>query len=449
MGRDTDPPEIDWAEVEEEATRILCDYIRIDTTNPPGNEEAGALFLQQILAGDGITSRLHDAGEGRVSVSARLEGRGGDGLRPICLLSHIDVVPVERDHWTRDPFGGELVDGVIWGRGALDMKGMGVMELMVMLLAKRHGLELGRDLLFVAVADEEAGGRKGVHFLMENAPELFDAEFVFNEGAYGFSSFMGKPTKLFGLGLSEKCPCWLRLKANGRPGHASVPHDDNAVVKLVKALARIEARPPVPRLTAEVDGMIRTLKEKGLLEEDLDASDTETLLLMGSVDPYIKAITTDTVNVTGLRAGQKHNVIPAAAEATLDCRLLPDTDPDAFVEGIERIIDDEDIEVERVLEHISGRSSVDTVAVSVMSDVIRERYGEEGGLMPMLSPGFTDSHAYRRSGADAYGFIPALIDREELMTIHGHDERISRENLRLGTEILFEVVTKLAARPGK
>ncbi len=449
MGRDTDPPEIDWAEVEEEATRILCDYIRIDTTNPPGNEEAGALFLQQILAGDGITSRLHDAGEGRVSVSARLEGRGGDGLRPICLLSHIDVVPVERDHWTRDPFGGELVDGVIWGRGALDMKGMGVMELMVMLLAKRHGLELGRDLLFVAVADEEAGGRKGVHFLMENAPELFDAEFVFNEGAYGFSSFMGKPTKLFGLGLSEKCPCWLRLKANGRPGHASVPHDDNAVVKLVKALARIEARPPVPRLTAEVDGMIRTLKEKGLLEEDLDASDTETLLLMGSVDPYIKAITTDTVNVTGLRAGQKHNVIPAAAEATLDCRLLPDTDPDAFVEGIERIIDDEDIEVERVLEHISGRSSVDTVAVSVMSEVIRERYGEEGGLMPMLSPGFTDSHAYRRSGADAYGFIPALIDREELMTIHGHDERISRENLRLGTEILFEVVTKLAARPGK
>lgn len=449
MGSEAPKVGIDWVAVTDEATRILCDYIRIDTTNPPGNEKAGAVFLREILARDGISSELHDAGDGRVSISARIAGSGGKGLRPICLLSHIDVVPVEREHWTRDPFGGELVDGTIWGRGALDMKGMGVMELMVMLMVKRQGLDLGRDLLFVAVADEEAGGRKGVHFLMETAPELFDAEFVFNEGAYGFSSFMGKPAKLFGLGLSEKSPCWLRLKATGRPGHASVPHGDNAVVKLVKALARIEDRPPVPRLTSEVDGMIRTLKEKGFVEQELDAADRETLDLMGSVDPYIRAITTDTVNITGLRAGKKHNVIPGGAEATLDCRLLPDTDPDLFVEEIQGIIDDEDIEVERVLEHVAGRSSVDTLAVSVMSEVIRERYGEEGGLMPLLSPGFTDSHAYRRSGSQAYGFIPSLLEREELATIHGHDERISQENLRLGTEILFEVVIRLAGRPGQ
>ncbi|MFP6609227.1 MAG: M20/M25/M40 family metallo-hydrolase [Deltaproteobacteria bacterium] len=449
MGKGMQTASIDWAAVTEEATGILRDYIRIDTTNPPGNEEAGALFLQGILERDGIPSRLHDAGEGRVSISARLEGTGGDGLRPICLLSHIDVVPVEREHWTRDPFGGELIDGVIWGRGTLDMKGMGVMELMVMLLAKRHGLTLGRDLVFVAVADEEAGGSKGVHHLLETAPELFDADFVFNEGAYGFSSFMGKPTKLFGLGLSEKSPCWLRLRAKGRPGHASVPHDDNAVVKLVAALGRIEARAATPRLTSEVGAMIATLKERGFFDADFDAADTENLVAMGSVDPYIRAITTDTVNVTGLRAGKKHNVIPAGAEATLDCRLLPDTDPDRFVAEIEAVIDDDDVVVERVLEHVSGRSSVDTLAVAVMSDVIRERYGDEGGLMPMLSPGFTDSHAYRKSGGEAYGFIPALVEREELATIHGHDERISQANLRLGTEILFEVVTRLAMRPGR
>ena len=441
--RPTQAPVVDWDQVTEEATGLLRDYIRIDTTNPPGGEEAGALFLRDVLARDGIDSELHDAGDQRVSISARLPANNGGGRKPLCLLSHIDVVPVEREHWRVDPFAAELIDGVIWGRGALDMKGMGIMELMVMLLMKRLGIEPDRDLLYVAVADEEAGGTKGVGFLAETAPHLLEAEDVFNEGAFGFSEFMGKPAKLFGLGPAEKSPCWVRLTTHGSPGHASVPHEDNAVVRLVRALGRIDSRQTELRTTPAVSAMFRTLKQQGFMAEELDTEDPETLGLLASADPYLGAITSDTVNLTGLSAGTKHNVIPATAEATLDCRLLPDTDPDAFIDGLESVIDDPRVEVTRVLHHVSGQSSMDTPAVSVIHEVLDERFGGEASVLPLLSPGFTDSHAYRAAGSQAYGFIPALLTREELATIHGHNERISQENLRLGTEILFEVARRL------
>jgi acetylornithine deacetylase/succinyl-diaminopimelate desuccinylase-like protein len=435
---------IHWSDVRVEATELLREYIRIDTTNPPGGEEAGALFLRSVLAKDGVAARLHDAGNARVSLSARLQATHPDGGKPIVLLSHIDVVPAERNHWSVDPFAGELRDGVLWGRGALDMKGMGIMELLVLLLAKRHEIPLTRDIVFVAVADEEEGGRKGIHFLRERAPELLDAAWVLNEGAYGFSEFLGQSVKLFGLGPSEKSPCWLKLRARGRPGHASVPHADNAVVRLVRALGRVEAREQRARLTPAVDAMFRTLKQRGIVPDAFDATDPGVLDMLASADAHLGAITRDTINLTGMHAGHKHNVIPATAEATLDCRLLPDTDPDRFVEDVRALIDDPGIEIERVLAHASGQSSLDTPLAKMVSDVIAARYGGDAAVLPILSPGFTDSHAYRAAGAEAYGFVPVLLTRDELATVHGHDERISIDNLALGTEILFDVVTKLA-----
>jgi len=435
---------IRWPDVRAEATGLLRDYIRIDTTNPPGGEEAGALFLRDVLARDGIVAHLHDAGDARVSLSARLRATHPDGGKPIVLLSHIDVVPAERDHWSVDPFAGELRDGVLWGRGALDMKGMGIMEVLVLLLAKRHDVPLTRDILFVAVADEEEGGRKGIHFLRETAPELLDAAWVLNEGAYGFCEFLGQSVKLFGLAPSEKSPCWLKLRARGQPGHASVPHADNAVVRLVRALGRIGAREQRARLTPAVEAMFRTLKQRGIVPEAFDAGDPGILDMLASADAHLGAITRDTINLTGVRAGHKHNVIPATAEATIDCRLLPDTDPDRFIEDVRTLIDDPAVEIERVLGHDSGQSSLDTPLAKAVSDVIAARYGDEAGVLPVLSPGFTDSHAYRAAGAQAYGFVPVLLTRDELATVHGHDERISVDNLVLGTEVLFGVVTKLA-----
>jgi acetylornithine deacetylase/succinyl-diaminopimelate desuccinylase-like protein len=437
---------IDWSEVTEQATDLLREYIRIDTTNPPGGEEAGADLLRRELAREGFESRYHDAGDGRVSISARLSATEGAAGKPIVLLSHIDVVPAEPVHWRVDPFSGDLVDDVIWGRGALDMKGMGIMELMVLALARRHRLPLKNDIVFLAVADEEEGGHRGVRFLQESAPELFDASLVINEGAYGFSNFFGQDVTMFGVCPSEKSPCWLTLRAAGAPGHASVPHADNAVARLVRALARIEKHEQRTRITEPVHAMFRTLTARGLVPSEIDLEDLETVEAIAAADAHVSAITRDTVNLTGLTAGQKHNVIPAGAEATLDCRLLPDTDPDRFVAELRELIDDPRIEVTRVLEHVSGQSSLDTPFAKTVGEVVAERYGEQGHVVPMLSPGFTDSHAFRAAGVDAYGFTPALLTREELATIHGHNERISRANLRLGTEVLFDVVGRLACR---
>lgn len=439
------PPKVDWKEIAEQATTLLADYIRIDTTNPPGGEEAGAIFLREALKREGISAEMHDAGDGRVSISARLGATRSAGKKPIVLLSHIDVVPAEREHWKVDPFSGVLSEGALWGRGALDMKGMAIMELLAMAILKRQGAELDRDIVFVAVADEEEGGHKGIHHLRRARPDLLQADYVFNEGAYGFSQFLGKKVTLFGLGPSEKSPCWVKLVARGRPGHGSVPHADNALVRLVRALSRVEACERRARLTAPVEAMIRTLKQRGLVPAEIDPYDQATLEAVGAMDAHLGAITHDTVCLTSVRAGGKHNVIPGIAEATLDCRILPDTDPDAFVRELAAVIDDPGVEIVRVLSHDSGSSSLDTPVSRAVAAAVHAKYGEDGIVVPMLSPGFTDSHAYRAAGAAAYGFVPALLTSEELATIHGHNERISVDNLVLGTEILSDVVRRLAS----
>jgi len=436
---------IDWNEITAHASKLLGDYIRINTTNPPGGEEAGAVFLRDVLRGEGIDSTFYDAGGGRVSMSARIPATIHRGNKPLVLLSHIDVVPVEPEHWKIDPFSGAVVENVVWGRGALDMKGMGIMELFAMVLAKRHRIPLDRDLVFVAVADEEEGGIYGVHHLAEKHPEILESSYVFNEGAYGLCEFMGREAKIVGIAPSEKSPAWLRFKSKGMPGQASVPHSKNSLVKLVKALARVEAAERKVVLTPAVEAMLRTLAQKGYLPEDLDPRDEGTLAMLTSVDAHLSAITHDTVSITSVHAGQKINVIPAGAEATVDCRLLPTTDPLEFVAEVRRVVDDPEVEVEIVYQHDSGMSSMDTPVVSIAAQVVREKLGDDAFLMPQLSPGFTDSHAYRAAGGQAYGFTPALLTREELATIHGHNERISVANLRLGTEVLFEVVRRLAS----
>lgn len=445
MSTSTAAPSIDWSEITAHATSLLSDYIRINTTNPPGGEEAGAIFLREALKREGIDSTFYDAGGGRVSMSARVPATINRGNKPLVLLNHIDVVPVEREHWSVDPFSGAVQENVIWGRGALDMKGMGVMELLTLVLAKRHGLPLDRDLVFAAVADEEEGGIHGIHHLAEHHPEVMQASYVFNEGAYGFSEFMGREAKIIGIGPSEKSPCWLKFRAKGLPGHASVPHSRNALARLVKALAKVDATERRIQLTPAVEAMLRTLAQKGYLPADLDPRDEGVLTMLASVDAHLSAITHDTCSITSAHAGQKINVIPGSAEATVDCRLLPTTDPREFVEEMRRIVDDPDVEIEMVYQHDSGMSSMDTPVVSIAAEVVREKLGDDAFIMPQLTPGFTDSHAYRAAGAQAYGFTPCLLTRDDLATIHGHNERISVANLRMGTEVLFEVVRRLAS----
>ncbi len=437
---------IDWAEVEQEATELLVRYLRIDTTNPPGGEEAGAELLTHTLRSEGFEPRLYEAGAGRVSVSARLPGTNSAGTRPIVLLSHIDVVPVERDYWSVDPFAGVLKDGVLWGRGALDMKGMGVMELLVLLLLKRHRVAHQRDILFLAVADEEEGSRFGMSWLAEHHPELLRADVVINEGAFGFGELMGARGLVFGVSASEKAPLWLRLKVKGRPGHGSLPHRNNAAQRLVEALTRIGAAESQITLRPEVAATFETLKQVGMLPAGLDFRDPNVLAGVAQANDLVRALVSNTVTLTTVDSGQKHNVIPGDARATLDCRLLPGENPDAFLAHLRDVIADDSIEIEVVYRFEPLVSEVPVELVEQIEATLRH---ESPGavVLPMMSPGFTDSRIYRERGVPAVGFVPVLLTTDELSGVHGHDERISTANLRLGTQLLLDTVRRAAGAP--
>src|SRR5215216_1167289 len=231
-------PEVNWEDAAAEATALLSEFIAVDTSNPPGNEEAACSLLGAVLRREGLEYELYESGPGRVSLRAVLAGDGSAG--PLILLNHTDVVPVEREYWTAEPFGGEVRDGYVWGRGALDMKGMGIFELMAVLLLKRLGLPLRRDVVFFAMADEEMGGEFGINWFVENHPDLLKGDFCLNEGAYGWARWGGVERPFFGFSPTEKNPLWLRLRAEGPPGHGSLPHGDNALGRLVRALDRIQ-----------------------------------------------------------------------------------------------------------------------------------------------------------------------------------------------------------------
>jgi len=437
------PLPVDWEAVEQEATELLQRYLRIDTTNPPGGEEAGARLLAEALGKEGFEPTFYEAAPGRVSVSARLSGRGGAGRQPLVLLSHIDVVPADAAWWQRDPFAGELVDGVLWGRGALDMKGMGIMELLVLFLLKRHRVELGRDVLFLAVADEEEGSRFGMHWLAEHHPELLRADAVINEGAYGFGELLGHRGLVFGVAPTEKAPLWLRLRTRGRPGHGSLPHGHNAAARLARALGRlVEARQPVV-LRPEMQVTLETLQREGFLPDALDIRDVSVLTAAAQGNDLLRALLTNTVTLTTFAAGSKHNVIPAEASSTLDCRLLPGQDADAFLADLRGVIEDDAVEIETVYRFDPLVSPLRTELLEhVEATLAAETDG--GVVLPMISPGFTDNRIYRAAGVPAVGFIPVLLTTEELGGVHGHDERISTANLRLGTRLLLDLVRRAA-----
>lgn len=439
-------PRIDWDAVMEEATRLLSEFIRIDTSNPPGREKAACDWLAGLLRAEGIDEiAFYDASDGgehgidRMNMTATLRGDGSK--QPLILLSHTDVVPVERQYWDFEPFSGAVVDGVIYGRGALDMKSMGIMELMALFLIKRHGLPHARDLVYMALADEEAGGTWGIEWMERHHPELLEAEYVINEGGWGSAEVFGVRRPAFNCSVSEKGPLWLKLTAEGRPGHGSVPHPDNALERLVRALARVQewARPVtvVPELREYFDRLYRHRVLEGEPSQEAMERLAESNLLA-------RAVLTNTVSTTTAHSGMKHNVIPGIAEATLDCRLLPGEDPEAFTHQIRDVIGDAKVRVEPVFVSSTPASPIGTELFGVIEEAVHDQM-EEALVLPSVSAGFTDSRVFRRHGITSYGFIPYLLEQDEAMTVHGHNERITVENLRLGCQILFETVRRICA----
>ncbi|MEX0781445.1 MAG: M20/M25/M40 family metallo-hydrolase [Dehalococcoidia bacterium] len=425
---------IDWDAATREATTLLRDYLRIDTSNPPGNEARAVEFLSGVLSADGIESEVAESAPGRSNLIAQL----GPAKRRVCLLNHTDVVPVERQYWEVDPFGGELRDGVIWGRGALDMKGMGIIELMTFLLLKRQGMRLSRGVTFLAAADEEAGSAYGVSWLAEHRKQWLDAEVVINEGAYGLTGKSMKDAIVFQIAPAEKVPLWVKLTVRGRPGHGSVPHGDNCAEHLVHALERVSGWTHGLRITPVMKAHMEALETAGVARSSKDAD----ILRSAERSPALRARLGNTVSLTTINTGIKVNVIPAEASATLDCRLLPDVDVDGFLAELTAAIDDSRVHIEVLNRFEGAESKLDTEFVQVARDVVSEMV-EGAHFAPELTSGFTDSRIYRKLGIQAYGFVPCLVAPEELAGIHGHNERISVENLRLGMQVLYEVVRRM------
>jgi acetylornithine deacetylase/succinyl-diaminopimelate desuccinylase-like protein len=397
--------DIDWKQVEREAATMLAAYIKIDTSNPPGNEAAAARFLADEFRAEGIAAQLYEPEPGRGSVSARLSGTGEK--RPIILLSHLDVVPANAAEWSVPPFSGEVRDGYVYGRGAIDCKGVGVVNTLAMLLLRRHEIMLERDVIFVATADEEAGGKLGAGWVAENALATFgDVEFVLNEGGEIRSE---DGHRVYEVSVAEKTPCWLKLTARGKPGHGSTPPETTATTRLIRALDRVLQHQPEVRVVPEVQAYYAALAEHEQgdrkaqfadLAASLQKADFRTQFL---ADPRHAALVRNTIAPTVFHGSQKTNVIPATASAELDCRLLPGQSADTFVQSIKDSIDDREVEVEVLLNFAATSSPTNTELFEAIETVARD---EKAAIAPAVLRGFTDSHFFRNKGVVSYGFTP-------------------------------------------
>jgi acetylornithine deacetylase/succinyl-diaminopimelate desuccinylase-like protein len=448
----------------------LRGLIRIPSVNPPGGgpdvaagrdprggETAAAQYCADVLSGDGIEAEVIELTEGRGSVFARLRANGPATDPPLILLSHIDVVPVDAESWTRDPFGGELVDGVVWGRGAVDMKNMVAMELGVMLALKRSGAELRRDVIFAAVADEEAGGEHGARGLVEPRPELFHdgdgrpAAAAINEVG-GYSMTIGDH-RFYTVQVAEKGIAWTRVRTTGTPGHGSMPHPDNAAIKLANAVAAIatdQATRPMRIIPVVADFLagIGLVDVGELAERDPDA--VSAALERAVDDPVLRrsidAMLRDTVTPNVLHAGKKVNVIPGAGEAEIDVRTLPGTDQAALLAHLQEVVGN-DATVESVVSLPAVEWPADAEIVGLMHQALRAADPEATSVPMMITPG-TDAKALAQIGIPCYGFAPLRLDPDVpfLSVFHGHDERIPVSALAFGLPVLADVVARYATR---
>jgi acetylornithine deacetylase/succinyl-diaminopimelate desuccinylase-like protein len=431
---------INWGPILDEAIELFCQFLRIDTSNPPGNERLACDFLGEILNREGIAYTVYDAGSDRVSLRAVLPGDGSK--RPFMLLNHTDVVPVQREFWDEEPFAGLIKDGHIWGRGALDMKGLGIAQFITFLTIKRLGIPLARDLVFFAQADEEAGSEFGMRWIVRNHPEALDAEYIINEGGGGTTELFGVQRPVYNVAVSEKGPLWLRLVTEGAPGHGSMPHDDNALDRLVRALHKIQAWERPMTVSPVLTEYFGRLSRAGVYQGE---PTVEALREAAARDIHIRAMLTDTISATTSAAGIKHNVIPARAEATLDCRLLPGVDPDAFQAAMEAVVDDPKVRFERVHVRSSDANRIDTELFGVIEDVIHDHL-EDAVVVPGMTVGFTDSSELRNRGQISYGFSGGLNEPALMRTFHGHNERVSVESFKLNCQMVFEVTHRMCAR---
>ncbi len=443
-------PEARLEQYSDLAVQWIQQYLRIDTTNPPGNELRADEFFKKIFDREGIENRVFEYAPGRGDLWARLPHTTAQAQRPIILLNHTDVVTSDAAHWKVPPFSGEIKDGWIWGRGAQDMKDEGLAQLVAMVMLKREKIELDRDVIFLAVADEEVDGTGTDWFITHQRDLLENAEFLINEG--GENLLENGKVKYIGVDVGEKTTFWLHVVAHGRAGHASRPIPDSAPDRLVRALDRILAyRTPLQVLPVveeflhdmapyEPPDKAREYRDirKAVHEKKFQESVEE--------DESLNFLLRDTISLTMLGGSEQTNVIPPEAWANLDVRILPGGDPHILLAELRKVVNDPNVTIEPLNAEFrqANYSPTNTSLYAAIRQVSAE-YFPGTPVVPQITSGYTENQRYRPLGIEAYGFNPYTATEEESDTEHGNDERIRIEEVRRGPRVLFDVVADVAA----
>ncbi len=423
---------------------LLRDYVRLDTTNPPGNEVRGAAFFAEIFAAHGIEHEVIHVAPGRANIWARLPGGEAPAL---LLLHHMDVVAADISRWQHPPFAGLADNAYLYGRGTLDSKSLGILQLQAMLALKAQNKTLSRDLIFLATADEETGGQYGVAWLMERRPELFEGiGAVLNEGGRGNV----RDGKLrFGIEVTQKLPLWLRISASGEPGHGAMPRVDKAGERLIRGLAKLEQFQFPAQLLPGVEVYFNRLAvdlpppwRERLTNAEALVNSPQQMAELQAFDHRLHAQLRSTCTITRLQASDKINVVAAQAWAEIDCRLLPNHKPQKALQSIHKALDDEGLKITPLLSFEPGISGQDNFLYRALENNLRQEF-PTASIVPRMAAGFTDSHFFREKGIPAYGFIPHILDAEQAGGIHGDNEKISLENLRFGTNFMRKLVADI------
>ena len=445
-------PAIDYGRLQEETTQRLSEYLRINSSNPPGNELATARWLKAVLAREGIEGQILDTAElgpGRANFYARLKGRGSG--KAIALVHHMDVVPVTREAWSVDPFAGLVKDGYVWGRGALDMKGHGIIQLMTFIAIKRAGIPLNRDLVYIANADEESGGSGSKTFIARHPDLIRDVEYVLTES--GGSRVEGGKVRWYGMNVGEKQVYWQKLLVKGRASHGSRPTPYNPVPRLAKILTRIGGWETPTRVTPAIERYFKAQAraESGMqrrwLEDPAAALRNKAGRAWLLSDPERNALLRNTISPTVLVGSNKTNTIPSEASAELDIRLLPGEDTVAFRRELLRVIADTGVTLTPLGDMAPSFSAPLDTEMARAIERTAARLVPGAPFATTVSTGATDRPYYAGAGLICYGVDPFLVEREDAQRgVHGTDERVSVKNIGFGLRLYTEVLREMQGR---
>lgn len=431
----------------EQAIKLLSEYIQIPTINPPGNDKEGILFLQNIFEQNNLKPTLYETVPDRFALSCSIPGSDPD-LKPVVISGHVDVVPADNDGWDVPPFSGQIKDGFIWGRGALDMKNMGIMELMAFLTIFHRDIPLKRGLTYLALPDEEKSGEQGSKIFAEEYLQEINPEFIINEGSYGMKNLMYRGT-IFSIAVAEKIEMKLRLTSRGTPSHGNTPGKDSAITKLITGLTRIKKMRYPMTIHPIVRDMFKRVAAQSPVHESIVLKHPDCIILKSLLNRELKkdttmnALTRTTIAITVLRAGEALNSIPGIAEAFLDVRMLPGTEPDNVTSDIKKCVQGLGIDVDTVHLSVPGKPSSYTSPIFSLIEAVLKEEVPEALVVPTMEVGGTDSKYFRAKGIPCYDLIPCILEPEDLKRIHGENERLSLDNFRFGIRVMYKMLCRL------